>query len=351
MSMSSRLTSLRSRSWSRISVLSLVGGALALALAACGSSSTAAPAAGSSSTAAGASSAFPVSIKSGFGTATIPSAPSRVVVIGTSTDDLDAVLALGVTPVAFFSKVYTEPDGVPPWLKGTLDPAKTKIVNADAGVSAEQVAGYDPDLILATGDYGLDSEYATLSKIAPTVGYATAWGGQSWQQHVQVVGQALGKSSAATDLIDKTQNDIAAVKAANTGAAGKTFTASVGNTPGKIYTLVSDSDFAVKLIEQLGLTLSSTVTGLSQQQAGSPTGALSPEQYDKLKADAVIIAFTSTDLQNAFQSSQLVKTIVDGTGYFVVDMQTITQLREPSVLGIPWVLGQLKPVLQKLDAA
>jgi iron complex transport system substrate-binding protein len=328
----------------------LTAGALCLGLAACGSVQDAAAPSASPAPAGADASAFPVTITHKFGTTTIPKAPQRVVVVGNSTDDLDAVLALGVTPVAYFAKSYTGTDGVPPWLAGKLDPAKTKIVNAGSGVNAEQVGALTPDLILATASFGLDTEYPTLSKIAPTIGYDNAWGDETWQQHLQVVGKALGKTAEANTLATETQAKIDQVKAANAAVAGKTFTASVGNTPGKIFTLISEKDFAVKLIEEIGLKLSPAVASIGKDTAASPTGALSPEQFDKLSADLVVIAFTSPDLQQAFEGNQLVKNLpaVKDGHYVVVDFDTIAQLRAPSVIGIPWALDKLTPALKKL---
>ncbi|MTD55769.1 ABC transporter substrate-binding protein [Amycolatopsis pithecellobii] len=322
----------------------LLAGAVSFGVAACGdvqdSSSSAASAAATDPA------AFPTTITHKFGTTTIEKAPSRVVVIGTSSDDLDAALALGVTPVAFFTKSGST--SVPGYLQGKLDPAKTKIVDAANGVNAEEVGALTPDLILATADYGLDQEYANLSKIAPTVGYATEWGAQTWREHVQVAAKALGKSTQAQNVITTTQSTIDKVKADYPKAAGKTFTASVGNTPGKIFTLASEKDFAVQLIQSLGLKLSPAVAGLGQNDSGSPTGSLTPEQYDKLAADLVLIAFTSPDLQQAFESNQLVTNVKSGN-YLVTDMETISALRYPTVYDIPWVLDKLRPGLAKLS--
>ncbi|GAA0262620.1 iron-siderophore ABC transporter substrate-binding protein [Saccharothrix mutabilis subsp. mutabilis] len=291
------------------------------------------------------SSAFPVTIEHKFGKAEIPKEPTKVVVVGTATDDLDAAIALGVTPVAFFNK--SGGDAVPSWLKGKLDPAKTKIVDAAAGVDPEQVGKFTPDLILATSSYGLEQEYPNLAKLAPTVGYATDWGKQTWQEHVQVVAKALGKTADGDKVISTTQAAIDKFKADHPKAAGKTFTASVGNTAGKMFTLVSKEDFAVRLIEQTGLTLSPTVADATKNESGSPTGTLNPEQYDKLAADLVIVAFTTPDLKQAFESNQLVAPVKAGN-YLSVDMETISALRYPTALDIPWVLEKLKPGVDKI---
>jgi iron complex transport system substrate-binding protein len=61
----------------------------------------------------------------------------------------------------------------------------------------------------------------------------------------------------------------------------------------------------------------------------------------------VIVAFTSPDLQAAFEGNQL-GAGVKGGNYLVVDMETISALRYPTALDIPWVLEKLKPGVSKL---
>lgn len=329
----------------RASLAALLVAMLSLGLASCGQVQDESS---QGSSQAGDSAQFPVTIKHKFGTTKISEPPKRVVVIGTSTDDLDAALALGVQPTALFTKDQATPDGKYPWLSGKLDPAKTKVVNAANGVDPEQVAKHSPDLILATGDFGLEQEYANLAKVAPTVGYESEWGAQSWQEHVEVVGKALGKQDEAGKLVARTEGEIEAVRKEFPGLNGKTFSISMANAPGKAFTLVSRKDFAVKQIEQLGLTLSPSLRGV-QRVSGSPTGTVGAEQLDKLSADLLVIAFASPDIQKKFESNPLVRDMpaMKSGAYMVADMQTITQLRYPSVLGIPWALDKLRPALQK----
>ncbi|MGY0056151.1 hypothetical protein ACWY4P_06280 [Streptomyces sp. LZ34] len=69
--------------------------------------------------------------------------------------------------------------------------------------------------------------------MAPTVGYATSWGAQTWQEHVRVVGKAVGKEEQAEKLIKDTEGGIAKVKADHPGLRGKTYSLSIGNTPAR----------------------------------------------------------------------------------------------------------------------
>jgi iron complex transport system substrate-binding protein len=321
-------------------------GMLSLALVACGSVQDSsqkpeAPAGGG---------AFPVTIKHKFGSTTIPAAPQRVVVLGGSSAT-DAVLAMGVTPVAV-SKDTTTKSGVPPWLEGKLDPAKTQLIDTDTGVNAEQIAQLRPDLIIAVGLYTLEQSYSNLSQIAPTIGYESEWGKQSWDQVVGVVGKALGKQADADRVIADTRAKIDQVKADYPGLAGKTFSASVANVPGKVFTLVSPDDFAVKLFNELGLKLTPSLQGMSGV-GGNPRVGLGYEQLDKINADFVVMSFFTPEMKQGVEGSQLYQNMPanrDGR-VTVVDMTAITQLANPSALGIPWLLDQLRPGLQKAASA
>jgi iron complex transport system substrate-binding protein len=321
---------------------------LAAALAACGSVEDDDPVSSSSDGAS--SDAFPVTVKHKFASTEIKSAPERVVVIGNGgTDDIDALYALGVTPVAI-SKDALSSDGIYPWLKDRIDTKKTTLLDTLTAVDYEAVAALQPDLILATSDFTLDKDYKKLAAVAPTIGYETAWGQQTWQEHVQVVGQAVGKPDEAAEVVKDTEARIAAVKDKHPGLAGKTYSLSIGNTPAKIYTIASEEDFAAKLMSEVGLKLTPSVTDI-KTVSGSPTGELSFEQLDKLDADLVIIAFTTPDLKKAFEGSTLVKNMsaVKKDHYVVTDVATISQLRSPSALGIPWALDNLETGFAKLD--
>ncbi len=322
---------------------------LAAGLAACGSvEDDSAPSSGDAK--ADASSAFPVTVKHKFGSTKITKEPERIVVIGDGgTDDVDALYALGVTPIAVSKDAFAA-DGVHPWLKDRVDTEKTKLLNTMNGVDFEEVAALRPDLILATSDFTLDKNYEKLSAVAPTIGYETAWGKQTWQEHVRVVAKAVGRQEQADKAVRETEDSIAEVKAEHPGLAGRTYSLSIGNTPARIYTIASEDDFAAKLMSEVGLSLTPSVKNI-KTVSGSPTGELSFEQLDKLDADLVVIAFTTPELRKAFESSALVKNMsaVKKDRYVVTDVATISQLRSPSVLGIPWALDNLETGFAKLD--
>ncbi|MET9441836.1 iron-siderophore ABC transporter substrate-binding protein [Streptomyces sp. NPDC006610] len=324
---------------------------LAAGLVACGSVEEDEDDAGTAADGPSASSSvFPVTVKHKFGATRITEAPERVVVIGGGgTDDIDALYALGITPVGISKDPFSK-DGIYPWLKDRVDTERTTLLDTVNGVDFEKVAALQPDLILATADFQLDKEYENLAAVAPTIGYETTWGAQPWQEHVRVVGKAVGKPDEAEKVVAATEAAIEDVKTAHPGLDGRTYTLSIGNTPAKIYTIASEDDFAAKLMGELGLRLAPSITGI-KTVSGSPTGELSFEQLDKLDGDLVVIAFTTKDLQRAFESSALVKSMsaVKKGNYLVTDVETISQLRSPSALGIPWALDNLESAFAGFD--
>ncbi len=128
----------RSR-WSRRAF----GGAAAVAalalLAACGGSDAATPTEASSAVAGAAADAFPVSIENKYGTTEITKAPERVVVVGLT--EQDALLALGVVPVATTKWFAENPGEIFSWAKDKLgsSPVPETLTDTD-GIQFEKIA-------------------------------------------------------------------------------------------------------------------------------------------------------------------------------------------------------------------
>ena len=150
------------------------GAALALVLtlgaAACGSPapSTSAPGAASGAPSAAAPvGAYPVTIDHKYGSTEITAEPQRVVLVGLN--EQDAMLALGKVPVATSNFLDVE-GGIFPWAEAALGGApKPVLIDQTDGIPYEQVAGQNPDLIVGLYSGLTDEQYATLSRIAPTV--------------------------------------------------------------------------------------------------------------------------------------------------------------------------------------
>src|SRR5687767_12955225 len=89
-----------------------------LLLTACGSSSTntTAPPSGASDSSG---SAFPVTVEHKYGSTTVKSEPKRIVLVGLT--EQDALLALGVVPVATTDWLKKYEGAINPWAKDKLN--------------------------------------------------------------------------------------------------------------------------------------------------------------------------------------------------------------------------------------
>ncbi|MET9257380.1 ABC transporter substrate-binding protein [Streptomyces sp. NPDC003717] len=322
----------------------LATGILCLGLASCGSSDDDDKDAGSADSTKSAPSgdgggAFPVVIQHSQGKAELKSAPRRVVAL--SAMDVDAVLSLGVEPVGAAKDPFGK-DGVSPWLAGKLD-GDTKLINTVPDVSFEEIAALKPDLILATGDYGIAKNYARLSQIAPTLAPTKTAAEDSWQSREERVGQALGKPAEAKKAVADTEQQIAATAERYPKLKGKTFSASYAYSATQIATITSPDDFAVKFLQSLGLEVTPTLKGTEKSATQKQPGLLSPELADRLASDLTVIGFVSPQVRTSLERGPSFAKVKSTGAYTPVDNATITELRNPSILGIPWLLEELTP--------
>ncbi len=287
---------------------------------------------------------FPLSITHSLGTIEIPAAPERIIALGST--DIDVAYAVGINPIAIYANPYEE-DGISPWLDDYFDAEETELITFDQ-LNFEQVVELQPDLIMGSV-YNIDTLYANLSQIAPTTAWITESYGDTWQEQAVAAGQALGKEAEAQELVDETESQIEAIQTEYPAIEGKTFSLSFLWDTAGIATIYSPDDFAVQFFQELGFELTPALAELEEEE-GNSQGALSLETLHLIDADLVVLAFASPEIQTAYEENPLyqqLQAVKDGR-VVVVDLTTIALLRTPSVLGIQWVLENLKPSFELL---
>ena len=161
---------------------------------------------------------FPRTVTHFKGSAEIPAAPTKVIVIATG--QLDVALTLGIVPVG-----STKGDGaeaVPGYLKKAFPKYADQLgsltdIGSRKDPSVEAVSNLAPDLILMNGAIKkADEVYASMSAIAPTV--VTQGTGQYWKQDFLLVADALGKPDTAKKWLEAYQADAAKAGATVEGA-------------------------------------------------------------------------------------------------------------------------------------
>ncbi|RKS80522.1 iron complex transport system substrate-binding protein [Motilibacter peucedani] len=308
------------------------------ALTACGDSSpSAAPAAATPAAAAG-----PVTIEHKYGTTTIPAPPKRVVSVGFT--DQDPVLALGVVPVGIRDWYGDQPDATWPWAHDKLGGAKPTVLSA-AEIDPEAVAALKPDLIVGLSSGMTAKDYATLSKIAPTLAQPKQYVdyGTPWQEAQLIIGKALFKQDEAQALVDGVEAQFAAAKAAHPEFDGATAVfGALGN--GLVYAY-TDQDSRGRILKALGTTVPQQLLTLAGDKFYAE---VSTERLDLLDTDALVLLSTDASAISKLQSSKVFKGLrvsKEGRDIPMSDLVVGAEAGFASVLSIPAFLDTFVPVL------
>lgn len=329
-------------------VLSFAAVASAAALALSGCSAGDSGAERSSSASAG---GFPVTIDSALGATTIDEAPRRIATWGWGAQDI--VLALGIVPVAMPKFTYGgNADGVLPWdadaiaeLKG----ATPELLDADSGeVPFEQFVKAKPDVILAPYSGLTQTEFDTLSKIAPVVAYPEKPWATSWRDQTAIVGTALGLQTEAAALVKKTEASVTALARKYPVISGKTLFYAAANEPG-VLNVYRAEDPRVQLLNDLGMKNSPSIAALDSSKGdGSFFFQLSYEKLSSIDTDLLVMYFDKQSSVDAFTADPLVAAmpaIREGRFAPIVGESFVAATSAPSVLSVPWMLDRYVPQL------
>lgn len=322
-----------------------LGGMAAVAvvpvLAACGEDERPDDAAGSGG-AAPEEDAFPVTIAHKFGETTLEKAPTRVVCVGLT--EQDALLAMGIVPLAVTEWFGDAPGFIFPWATDALgDATLPDVLTATNGIEIEKVASYAPDLII--GQYAgiTEQEYELLSKIAPTVAQPGDYAdyGAPWDEMALTIGKAVGKPAQMQALVDGVKEQVAAAASAHPQFAGKTATVV---TPYEGLFVYSPEDPRSRMLQELGFAYPTDVFDGTQDEFGT---SLSSERTSDLdQVDVVVWLDLERDqaVKGVFDETETAKDgrwvdVTEADGAYYVAHSFVTPL------SIPYVLERYVPQL------
>lgn len=326
----------------------------ALGLAVTGCSTGAVGAAGTQNSQT-ASDAFPVTVKHAYGETVIKSAPVRVATVSWVNDDV--AIALGVIPVGMPKNEWGGNANMSTaWKDDALQKAGAAIGTAKApvqyseadGVNFTEIAKTNPDIILAAYSGLSKEDYEKLSKIAPVIAFPKSAYGTSWQDSTTLIGAALGKSAAATELIATTEKTIKDKAAKYPQIAGKTFI--YGNLePAKsdginVYT---SADNRPKFLSSIGMELAPVVVKAEKGVDGFYV-PWSAEKANELDSQVFVSWVPDNKTKDAIGKDPLLGQIpAVKKGAFVADSDTALTLSisASSPLSLPWALDAFLPQL------
>ena len=332
-----------------ITTAGLAGAAMGLTgLSACNASAGQASRAAPSSASAGGAEAgaFPVTIAHKFGETTIETEPQRIVCVGLK--EQDDLLALGIVPVGA-SKWLEFPDGnavIGPWAKDALGSSPMpKELETTNGIPFEDIAGLQPDLILALYAGPTEADYTKLSGIANTVVFPKDYVdyGIPWDVQAETVGRAVGRPKAMAEKVATSKKAITDGAAANPSFAGKT---AMVVTPYEGLWVYGAQDPRVRLMNELGFVNPPGFAELFPKDAGTFGGNISPEKAEILDVDTLVCFADQGEQQAQIETklfkSQKVHTEGRTVWFRTSDMGT-TPFSFLTVLSLPYLLERFVP--------
>ncbi|HWL44261.1 MAG TPA: iron-siderophore ABC transporter substrate-binding protein [Ilumatobacter sp.] len=229
-----------------------------------------------------ASNGFPVTIEHKYGNTTIGAKPERVVSVGFG--EHDGLLAIGVEPVAVRDWYGDMPYATWPWAQDELGDLTPDVIPSTE-LNFEQIAALQPDLIVGIASGMTDTDYATLSQIAPTIAQPGDYVdyGTPWDVALAIAGRATGHSAEATQAIADAKAKFAAVRDAHPEWEGQNagVTYIYENLPGGY----SSEDVRPRFLAELGLGTPAAYDELAGDQFWFTVSA---EQLPELDADVII---------------------------------------------------------------
>jgi iron complex transport system substrate-binding protein len=313
------------------------------------------PAADADSDAGAASdSAFPVTIESTLGEAVIPSAPERVVTIGWGS--ADTAIALGTTPIGTEAASWGgNADLQFPWVEDAVEAAGDEmpvVFDVYPEIDIEAILELEPDLVLAPQSGISAEDFATLSEIAPTVAYPGDPWATSWTDQIDIIGQALGKTTEATALIDDIETTLADTAAENPEFADLTYAYVYAAVPGELAFYI-EGDARVDVISGLGLKVDETVANTPITE-GTFTSVVGLEQADLLDDVDVLFTWFNDEANQAEIEAQplfaQIPAVQRGSYLPIVDNQFAMAAGLVTPLTVPWMLDKYVPMIKEAAA-
>ena len=314
------------------------GSFLLLGLTGCGSGGQAGGESGETA------SGEPRTIEHKYGSTEVPDSAKRIVTVGYT--DQDAVLALGITPVAVRDWFGDQPGAVWPWARDELEEAEPEVLPSTE-INFEQVAALEPDLIIGTSSGMTEDEYAKLSEIAPTVAQPGEYVdfGVPWQDQTRIIGRALGQEERANELVSEVEGRLARVREEHPEFDGASGVVALTGEGGNYYPY-GPQDVRGRFLESLGFKLPAEVAELA---GDSFFATISGEQLSLVDADALIWIVNSPAEREALDGEPVYAQLGaarEGRDLFLEFSEPLAgALSFSTVLSLPFLLDELVPQL------
>lgn len=293
---------------------------------------------------------YPLVIKHALGTTTIPKKPVRVATVAWANHEVP--LALGVVPVGFAAANFGDDDGdgLLPWVAEklkALGAEKPVLFDEGDGIDFEAVAATKPDVILAAYSGLSQSDYDTLSQIAPVIAYPQSPWATDWREMIRFNSLGLGMTDEGEALIKKIDGEIADVVADFPQLKNKTamFVTHLDTTNLSTVNFYTANDTRVKFFADLGLTSPESVREATKP--GQFASAVSAERVDVFDDVDIVVTYGGQPLLDAVKADPLLSRMpaVEHNSIVMLGRNPLGTAANPTPLSISWVLKDYAALL------
>ncbi|WP_369919557.1 iron-siderophore ABC transporter substrate-binding protein [Marinomonas polaris] len=285
----------------------------------------------------------PITIQHAFGSTTITHKPKRVATVAWANHEVP--LALGIVPVGFAAATFGDDDndGLLPWVTARLKKlnAKTPVLFDEGdGIDFEAVAATQPDVILAAYSGLSQSDYDTLSMIAPVVAFPDKPWSTNWRSMIRINSAGLGMAEEGEELIASIEKDIAERVDQYPELKGKSamFITHLDPTDLSVIRFYSANDTRVKFFDDLSMHSPQSIKDISKD--GLFSGESSIEQIDMFNDVDIFVTYGNEELLAPLESNPLMSKMraVKNGSIVMLGNSKMATAANPTPLSITWVL-------------
>lgn len=294
--------------------------------------------------------AYPRTLTTALGTATLNAPPQRIVALGSGTEDI--MIELGTMPVGIMAQRWAgDADGYLPWFREAMTQRQLvlpPVIDVFPEFNPEDVVALHPDLILAPQSGLTQAQFDQLSLIAPVVGHLDQPWLTSPETHIRLVGLALAKEAEAESLIDAMNARLRQYQQQLPSQA-RPFVLLLGSGSGNGFAIATENDPRVLTLTKLGLTLAPIVAKMPVAQVGYVHN-LSVEYSDWLNQADLIISHALQEEQAKIAQQPLFQrlwAVKNGGLISISDKAFSMALYNATPISQPWALEQLVPLLNQ----
>ena len=333
----------------RVAAFAALAAAGVLVLSGCaGSDAAPAESAGSDT---GSSAGFPVTFEHIYGETTIETQPERIATWGWGATD--AVLALGVVPVAIASMDYGGGDNrITPWVEDAIEELGGEepviLDNATFELKVEELLASDADVLIAPYSGLTQEEYDQVTAAGiPVVAPEEAVWSTPWRDVITETGKAIGLEAEAEQLLVDLDQQVSDAAAENPDFEGTTIAYAADDVD--TFYLYLPADPRVEILEDLGFVTADAVTALDTGESTFYT-TVSGENLDQIDAEVIFTQVDSEDALNTFLTSErtkIIPAVARGAVGAIVGEENVAAI-SPTALTLPWILPSM---VEQLAAA